>query len=438
MTSPILHSAKKYFSFCEILVTFVGCKLCVMKKLVCWNKDYRKRALRVLRKVVVAIALLAAAATVITSVSPIYNFKEAHPFSGPDIYNPYADFDSLNSWKRANFHTHSRIEGFNNECKYWPAEVLATYESLGYDIVTFSNHNEQTAHPKGKAFQSNGYEHGYNLFKYHKLAYGAKDVWHFDHIFPILASQKQFQLSQLSGEADIVQLNHPLRTPTLSKSQLEKLSGYKLIELDSGKSTENEYWDWALSAGHYSFGVANDDLHYPDQSGKIAIRCNFLCTPSTKYEDVLATLKKGCFYSMRLPDYGNGNWEIKREKNKAVPHIKDISLNNGVISIRFSEPASLVQMIGQNHTILATTEMCDSIAYEIKDSDPYVRATAYFPNGEVIYTNPFARYDASRQANPFDEGLPQVNILLTILFNLLLLALCVGDGYLLYKYVIKR
>ena len=48
------------------------------------------------------------------------------------------------------------------------------------------------------------------------------------------------------------------------------------MELDSGKSTENEYWDWALSAGHYSFGLANDDLHYPDKSSRIAVRCNFL------------------------------------------------------------------------------------------------------------------------------------------------------------------
>ena len=41
-----------------------------------------------------------------------------------------------------------------------------------------------------------------------------------------------------------------------SKSHMQKLGGYRIMELDSGKSTENEYWDWALSAGHYSFGLA--------------------------------------------------------------------------------------------------------------------------------------------------------------------------------------
>ena len=81
-----------------------------------------------------------------------------------------------------------------NECDYWPDKVLEAYESLGYDIVTFSNHNEQTTHPKGEAYRSNGYEHGYNLFKFHKLVFGADKVEHFDHLLPILASQKQFQI----------------------------------------------------------------------------------------------------------------------------------------------------------------------------------------------------------------------------------------------------
>ena len=112
----------------------------------------------------------------------------------------------------------------------------AMLKSFGYDIVTFSNHNELTDHPTDKALQVNLYEHGYNLLKFHKLVFGAEKVWRFDHLLPIFASQKQFQIAQLSQDADIVQLNHPLRTPTLTKSQLQRLSGYKLIELDSGKS----------------------------------------------------------------------------------------------------------------------------------------------------------------------------------------------------------
>ena len=263
-------------------------------------------------------------------------------------------------------------------------------------------------------------------------------MWNFDHLLPILASQKQFQILQLADGADLVQLNHPLRTPTLSANQLECLSGYRLIELDSGKSTENGYWDSALSAGRYSFGVANDDLHFPDVSYKIARRCNFLCTPSAKYEDLLATLNSGCFYSMRVPDYGNGDWVVKRDKNMALPYIKDISLADDVVNVRFSQPANLIKMIGQNHTTLLAVEGCDSAEYKMQPTDSYVRIVAHFPDGEVIYTNPFARYDATIQSSPFNMEQPQVNLFLTILFNLMLLIVCVADGYILYRYVFKR
>ncbi len=393
---------------------------------------------RYIAKAVGAILLILIAIVTLSSISPIYNFREAKPFAGPDIYNPYHNIDSVHCWKRANFHTHTRVEGIMNECRYWPEDVLRAYEGLGYDIVTFSNHNELTAHPRSEELQVDVYEHGYNLLKFHKLTFGAEEELRFDHILPILASQKQFQIELLSKDADIIQLNHPLRTPTLSKGQLERLSGYKLIELDSGKSTENDYWDAALSAGRYSFGLANDDLHYPDRSSKIAVRCNFLSTPSARYEDILKVLNEGGFYSMRIPDYGNGDWNIKREKNSKVPQIEDISLTESLISIRFSESASLIKVIGQGHTTLASSNDCDTLTYAMKGSDPYARIVAHFPGGEVIYTNPFARYDATLQESPFDLTPPEKNILLTILFNLLLLVIFLADGYAFYKYIIKR
>lgn len=393
--------------------------------------------LRSFIKAVASILLILIIAVAATSISPIYDFKSPTKFEGADIYNPYRGFDAQNGWKRANFHTHTRVEGIMNECDYWPDEVLEAYDSLGYDIVTFSNHNKKTTHPKGEEYQSNGYEHGYNLFKYHKLVFGATDVWHFDHLLPFFASQKQFHIEQLSKDADLVQINHPLRTPTLSKSQLEQLSGYKLIELDSGKSTENEYWDWALSAGRYCFGVANDDLHYPDRTSRIAVRCNFLCTPSARYEDILQTLNEGCFYSMRIPDYGYGDWAIKREKNSTLPYIKDIGVNGNTIYIVLSEVAKRIEITGQNRTLLAEVEDCDSITYPMQECDTYARATIYFADGAVIYTNPFARYDASVQDTPYRELSPEINLLLTILFNLLLMSICLASGYLLYK-VVKR
>ena len=66
-----------------------------------------------------------------------------------------------------------------------------------------------------------------------------------------------------------------------------------------------------------------------------------------------------------------------------------------------------------------------------------MRITAYFPEGEVIYSNPFARYDASVSDSPYREPMNTVNIPLTVLFNLAVLALCAGVIVLFYKVYFK-
>ena len=289
---------------------------------------------------------------------------------------------------------------------------------MGYDIVTFSNHNALTSHPTDSSLQVNLYEHGYNLCKFHKLVFGSSRVWHFDNLLPIFASQKQFQIEQLKQQGDIIVLNHPLRTNSLSNNQLEKIGGYNIIELDSGKSTENSYWDAALSAGRYSFGIANDDLHHPDRTRAIAIRCNLLCTPTAEYNDICTTLLDGCYYSMRVPDYGDGDWEQKRGQNRHLPYIRNIGLNDNNIFITLSEAADSIKVTGQGHRTLAVAYNTDTLGYAMAPTESYGRFTAYFAEGEVIYSNPFARYDSNSSDSPFSTTY-SINILLTVLYNLI-------------------
>ena len=395
---------------------------------------FRKAGVLLL-KFIGVVFFIALFAIVATSVSPVYNFSEARPFSGPDIFNPYASLKGLDSipWKRANFHTHTRVKGIFNECEYWPDQTDSAYRKFGYDIVTFSNHNELTVHPYDTALQVNVYEHGINLFKYHKLVFGCESVNRFDNLLPLFVFQKQFQLDLLGKESDFIQMNHPLRTGGTSEFQMRRLEGYRLMELDSGKSKENEYWDWALSAGRYSFGLANDDLHYPDRSGKMAVRCNFLYCPSARYEDIKKTLLSGGYYAMRVPDYGRGDWEVKYARNRNLPSVKEIGLDSATVFISLSQKADSIKFIGQNHTTLALAKDAMKAGYDMKQDDPYVRITAYFPDGEVIYSNPFARYDASVSDSPYREPSNTVNIPLTVLFNLAVLALCAGVIVLFYK-----
>ena len=389
--------------------------------------------LRRIVKVLVAIVLLALLAVIVTGVSFVYNFRHPQPFSGPDIFNPYRNIDTVHCWKRANFHTHSRVEGILNECEYTAEQTYDKYREFGYDIVTFSNHNQIIPHPAGDSLHMNLYEHGYNLFKFHKLVFGSESVNYFDNLLPLFTFQRQTQIDMLSDEADIVVLNHPLRTNATFDTHLQRLSGYNIIELDSGRSTENEYWDTALSAGNYSFALANDDLHYPERSSAIAVRSNFLCTPTAQYSDIKKALLDGSFYAMRIADYGSGNWDIKREKNRQIPYIKNIGVTDSNVFISLSEKADSIKVIGQNHTTLLLATATDSVGYTMRTDDSYSRFTAYFADGEVIYTNPFARYDASAAPSPFNREPVPVNIPLTALFNFSLLLAAAGVSIALYK-----
>ena len=385
-----------------------------------------RKLLSIIGKILGTVLLLFVLLVLVTEFSPIYHFRAPRPFSGPDIFNPYASLDSTLGWKRANFHTHTRVDGPwpVNECPYDAAYTDSVYRSLGYDIVTFSNHNEITLHPYDSTLQVNVYEQGYSPFKFHKLVFGSPSVKHWDPILPFLTSQKQFELDRLSKDADFIQINHPYRTNAFPRSQIEKLSGYQIMELDTHISTENEYWDWALTAGHYSFGLANDDLHHPERHWLTAIRCNFLNTPSGRYEDLKKTLLGGCYYAMRVPDYGNGGWEVKRQKNRELPSVEAIGLEGNTLYLTLSRRADSIRVNGAEHRTLALAVDTCAIRYALPENEPYARLTAFFPDGAVIYTNPFARYDARVQPNPFNNAPQPVNTALTLLFNLLLGLLC--------------
>lgn len=391
------------------------------------------KVLRYIGKGLAALLLALFLVVLLFSVSPVFSFSDPEPFSGPDIFNPYDGVEFPVQWKRANFHTHTRVEGLRNECKEWPETVLQDYERLGYDILTFSNHNELTSHPLSDSLQVNVYEHGYSLFKFHKLVFGSKDVLWFDHLLPILPSQKQWQYDMLAEGSDILCMNHPYRTWGMGNNTLRKLTGYRLIELDSGVGTENPYWDVALSAGHYSFGLANDDCHDSKRSSRIGVRCSWLDCASPRYEDIKETLLSGRFFSMRVPDFGDGDWEKKIAGGKNLPAIDSIGVRGDTVYMSLSSPASKIVAYGQDHAELAGIRDASSLEYILGADEPYVRFTAWFDDGVVIYSNPFARYDSSRQDSPFVYAEHPIDWPLTVLFNLALAILLVSCLLLWYK-----
>lgn len=397
-----------------------------------------KKVLVFFAKILAAIMLLVLTIVLAFSFSPIYRFEEPKPFSGPDIFNPYRHLDASKGWKRANFHTHTRVKGLLNECPYWPDTVYVDYMRLGYDILTFSNHNKLTVHPYDTALQVNVYEHGYSLFKFHKLVFGSERVCRLDHIVPIFPSEKQFQYDLLAKSSDFIVMNHPDRTNFTTKRCMEKLTGYRLMEGDSGCNTEFLHWDEALSAGHYSFGITNDDCHNSRRHDRIALRCSFLNCEGTNYESIRNTLLDGCFYAMRVPDFGDGDWEEKYRGNASLPSVDTIGLDGSTIFMSLSEPAAFIKVIGQDHATLDSVANTASISYQLNENDPYARMSAFFPNGAVIYTQPFARYDSSVADSPYRVSDHPVRILATLFYNLAVLALLLLSCNLFYRLLWKK
>ena len=369
-------------------------------------------------RIVVSILFVAILAIAATSFSAIYRFSPATPFAGEDIFNPYSTFAPTIEWKRTSLHTHTRVDGILNECDFTAEETLNKYLDYGYDIVGISNHNKITPHPDSK--QDIGiYEHGYNLRNFHKLVIGTERVNHFDALYPISASQAQYQLDMLASECSVLQLNHPSRSALMDSARLTKIGGYDIMELSGFNAyLENKHWDWALSAGRYSFALLNDDLHYPDRSNKFALRCSYIGAKEATAEEIVSTLKSGYFYSVRVPNYGNGDWTIKLEKNQSIPTIKNIGVKEDVIYMKLSETPEQIRVIGENHTLLARVINSDTISYRMRACDPYARIVASYPDSLIIMTNAFARYDKATMASPADREFHKINALATVLYNI--------------------
>lgn len=359
------------------------------------------------------------------SISPIYRFSAARNFSGSNIYNPYSQLDTSLTWKRANFHTHTKIDGLFNECPEYPDVVWEDYKRYGYDILSFSNHNELTIFPGDSLRQIWVYEHGYNPFKFHKLTFSETTLW-YDNLLPIFPSQKQFVLNLLGRNADMIVFNHPDRTFFVDSNDMEQVGGYQFIEAYSGIETAMKHWDEALSSGHYSHCILNDDCHDSGNPYKIAIRCTWLNSPSCLYEDVKRTLLSGCYYSMSLPSWADGALEEKLSKNQNLPHLQNIVVQGDTIRLSISEKPLSIKMIGQNGTLLAsnTEFVLDKSDFILDKSEPYARFEIEFENGVKIYTNTFARYNDITELS--NAAASEIRVFATIFFNLTILLLFAG------------
>ena len=107
---------------------------------------------------------------------PLYESAEAQPFEGPYWYNPYEQVNGAGRWLRANFHAHSMPGLCHKRQKNTVADVLQTYDSLGYDVIGISDYQHITLKHGVWENERTGrsmllipaYEHEYNIRKTHQ------------------------------------------------------------------------------------------------------------------------------------------------------------------------------------------------------------------------------------------------------------------------------
>jgi hypothetical protein len=338
---------------------------------------------RVLRSAVLGLLLLAVAPYV---WGPIYRFPEPSSFAGARLWNPYTDLDG--TWQRANLHAHGRAWIGLTNGQQPDSEVAQRYRDLGYNVPGVSDY-QRIAAQHGVATMPL-YEHGYNIGKHHQIAIGAHAVEWFD--FPLWQSlsHQQYVIDRVKGKADLVALAHPSTRDAYTPDDLQRLTGYDLIEVVNGPFAVEEAWDAALSTGHPVWAVANDDTHDLTDPRRTAVGWNMIDAPTSSTDDVVGALRAGRSYAvLRTGAIDAAN----------LTTVDQVNVEAATLTVSVSGAASTFNFIGQNGAIRKTVKDAIAASYTFANADTYVRTVITSPQ-TVLYLNPVVRYSGVRLPVP--------------------------------------
>ncbi|HUK37380.1 MAG TPA: hypothetical protein VLV86_25865 [Vicinamibacterales bacterium] len=314
-------------------------------------------------------------------IAPAYTFPEPRPFSGPAFWNPYAHLSG--SWRRANLHAHGRAWiGLTNGHQS-DAAVIDVYRRHGYDIAGISDYQRIAAYHGADTLPL--YEHGYNIAKAHQLAIGAWRVEWLD--FPLwqTLSQKQFLINRVARTAALLAINHP--NTAYADADLERLTGYQLMEVLNGPFVYESSWDAALSSGHVVWAIGDDDNHDVTYAPRFGVACSMIDAPSTRAPDVLTSLRDGRVFAMSLRSQTPEAW------------LSSVDVHDTRLTVSIAGAPATFQFIGPHGIVRQMSTDTVSATYTIGRDDAYVRTVIRTPQ-TVMYLNPIVRYDGVRLPMP--------------------------------------
>jgi len=329
----------------------------------------------IFRRVVALLLLLFIA--IPSLLAPVYRFPPPRPFAGPALWNPYAHLTG--TWQKANLHAHGHAWGGVTNGRQSDEEVVRAYKQRGYAIAGVSNYGSIAAFHGVDTIPL--YEHGYNIPKSHQLAIGAHRVVWLDFPFWQTIDQKQFILDRVGAAADLVSLNHP--NTGYVDEDMRNLTGYQLMEIVNGPFPVEDLWDYALSAGHVVWAVANDDAHDVTNLRRTFIAWNMIDAPTPSAADVIGALRQGRSYAVSLAG------------NKTDAALKSVEVTDATVTIASTGVPATFLFVGQDGAVRGTANQVMEATYTFAATDTYIRTVIRTPN-MVMYVNPILRYDGAK------------------------------------------
>lgn len=318
---------------------------------------------------------------------PQFIFADPKPFSGNNIYNPYASFDS-NKWVKCNFHAHSNAWSGITNGHGSSKDIHQAYDSLGYGIFSVSDYQKINKAGIENTNYISAYEHGFGLEKTHQLVLGDSAVCWTEFLLPQTLSNKQYILNRLSvNKSNVITLNHPAMRNGYTPEDLKYLSGYHCIEVLNPCVVSLAHWDTALSNGKPVFITGNDDLHNVFKEKRLGSMCTWVNVSIANKGSVLEALKKGKSYGMITG------------QAKKLPVLKKLTLVNDTLNVEVDKKAARIIISGQNGKILNTFDDTHSMKYGIRSSDSYVRVRLDFDSGTSVFLNPLFRQNSKTFIN---------------------------------------
>jgi len=325
---------------------------------------------------VVAILLLIFIA-IPSLLAPVYRFPTPQPFAGPALWNPYAHLTG--TWQKANLHAHGHAWGGVTNGRQSDEEVVQAYKRRGYAVAGVSNYGSIAAFHGVDTIPL--YEHGYNIPKSHQLAIGARHVVWLDFPFWQTLDQKQSIIDRVGAAAELVSLNHP--NTGYVDDDMRNLTGYQLMEIVNGPFPVEDLWDFALSAGHVVWAVANDDAHDVTNLRRTFIAWNMIDAPTPSAADIIGALRQGRSYAVSLAG------------NNADAALKSVEVRDATMTISSTGVPATYLFVGQDGVVRGTANQVMEATYTFAATDTYIRTVIRTPN-MVMYVNPIVRYDGTK------------------------------------------